>query len=238
MPKFRPTTDRCLLKIISKLAMLFFVLLLMMGCDQQQPQQQAPKASAPNAPAGVILAVGDSLTAGYGLDPDKAYPALLEKRLAKAGYHFKVINAGISGETSSGTRSRLSWTMSLKPDIVILETGANDGLRGIDPALIEANLTAIIEELKANGVIVVLAGMQMVYNLGLNYRRAFNGVYPAVARAQDVILMPFFLKDVAGVSKLNLSDGIHPNAKGYKKVVGNLWPYVIDAINQKNKAAS
>jgi acyl-CoA thioesterase I len=212
-------------------------LFLILGCDQQK-SSAPPDTASPTIQTvvtkGVIAAVGDSLTAGYGLDESEAYPALLEKRLQAAGYDFKVINAGISGETTSGTRSRINWVLKLNPDIVILETGANDGLRGIDPVLVKKNLTAIIAALKAAEVTVILAGMQMVYNLGPKYRRAFNNVYPAVARTHGLILMPFFLKDVAGIPNLNQTDGIHPTPDGYHKIVDNIWPYVLNAIKRNN----
>ena len=140
-----------------------------------------------------IVAVGDSLTAGYGLDESESYPVLLEKKLQAAGYNYKVVNAGVSGETSSGTLSRMQWILTLKPDIVILETGANDGLRGIDPKLIEKNLREILQILKEREVVVLLAGMKMVWNLGPIYVASFNGIYPQLAKEFDVrFLCRFF----------------------------------------------
>ena len=143
-----------------------------------------------------------------------------------------MINAGISGETSSGALSRLDWMLTLDPDIVILETGANDGLRGVDPALTRRNIEAIVAELQSRGIVVVLAGMQMVRNLGLDFTRAFSAIYPEIARQSDLILMPFFLEGVAGHSGLNQADGIHPNPEGYRIIVTNLYPYVLDAIKR------
>jgi acyl-CoA thioesterase-1 len=181
------------------------------------------------------VAVGDSLTAGWGVDEAFAYPALLEKRLASGGFRYKVINAGISGETSSGTLSRINWVLTLKPDIVILETGANDGLRGIDPALMSRNLQEIIRLLQDRNVTIVLAGMQMVQNLGREYTDAFGRAYPEAARKFGVLLIPFFLEGVAGKPRLNQADRIHPTAEGYKVVAETVYPYVVKAIQQHRK---
>lgn len=212
------------------------VMLLLTGCGGGEEPAQSRPAPPPKTEAaavdGVIVAVGDSLTAGYGLSEEAAYPAVLERRLNDAGYRFQVVNAGISGETSSGTRSRIDWIMTLSPDIVILETGANDGLRGIDPALTRDNVDAIVAELNRQGVVVVLAGMKMVKNMGPAFTKSFEEIYPAVAAARKVILVPFFLEGVAGEQSLNQSDGIHPTAKGYEKVVDVVLPYAIEAVER------
>jgi acyl-CoA thioesterase-1 len=183
-----------------------------------------------NNAGGTILAVGDSLTEGLGVREDQAYPAVLERKLKSHGIGYRVINAGVSGETSSGTLSRIQWILRLKPDIVILVTGANDGLRGLDPDLTRSNLEKIVRQLKALDVVVVLGGMRMVQNLGDRYTRAFAGIYPAVAADQNVILIPFFLEGVAGESELNQPDGIHPTAEGYRRIVEHIYPYVEEAI--------
>ena len=210
---------------------LIMLLLLpgLMGCGQQETPPPAPEQPPYE---GTIVAMGNSLTAGHGVAETQAYPAQLEKKLHQHGYPFKVVNAGISGETSSGALARLTWMLKLKPDIVILETGANDGLRGTDPALTQQNLTAIVGALKARHLTVILAGMQMLQNLGETYTMAFANMYPAVARQQGVILVPFFLAGVAAEPALNQADGIHPTADGYGIVVETLYPYVIDAIGQ------
>lgn len=180
----------------------------------------------------LIVAVGDSLTEGYGLGEADAYPAILERKLAAAGHPHRVVNAGISGETSSGALSRIDWILTLDPAIVILETGANDGLRGIDPALTGKNIREIVSKFKAAGVTVVLAGMLMVGNLGPEYTAAFADMYPSVAAETDVVLIPFFLQGVAGDPAKNLPDGIHPTAEGYGIIVDNIFPYVVEAIKQ------
>jgi acyl-CoA thioesterase-1 len=181
--------------------------------------------------------MGDSLTAGLGVSADKSYPEQLKQLLADSGLYFEVFNSGVSGETSSGAKARVDWVLKLQPDIVILETGANDGLRGIDPKLVEDNIGSIIEALLEHNVEVVLAGMQMVTNLGPEYLSAFNQMYPRLALAYPVTFMPFFLKDVAAIPELNQPDGIHPTAAGYGVIAGNLLPYVKKAI-ANHKASS
>ena len=181
---------------------------------------------------GTILAVGDSLTEGLGVEEEEAYPAVLQNKLMDSGYNYRVINAGVSGETSSGALSRIKWALTLKPDIVILVTGANDGLRGIDPELIEANITDIVKLLKDQNIVVVLGGMQMVQNLGQTYTRKFSTLYKDIAGDQNVILIPSFLAGVGGNPTLNQSDGIHPTADGYRLIVENIYPYVVEAIQE------
>jgi acyl-CoA thioesterase-1 len=214
----------------NRLTIILIVLSLihiMPGCGDDStpvPEPEAPEFE------GIIAAVGDSLTEGLGVAEEFAYPALLEKKLQDAGYHYQVINAGISGETSSATLARIEWVMTLKPDIVILVIGANDGFRGIDPELIKSNLLAIIKILKENEVTVLLGGMQMGQNLGKEYVDTFESVYPQVAREEKIGLIPFFLNGVAANPKLNQPDGIHPTAEGYRTVVDHIFPFVIEAI--------
>jgi acyl-CoA thioesterase-1 len=202
--------------------------------------RESSPADRRRAPAyeGTIVAVGDSLTAGQGVDEEYAYPALLEKKLASRGFPYKVINAGISGETSSGTLSRINWILRLNPDIVILETGANDGLRGIDPALMRKNLQESIRVLQERHVTIILAGMQMVQNLGREYTDAFRRVYPETAKKFEIPLIPFFLEGVAGEPALNQADGIHPTAEGYKVVTETVYPFAVRAIQQIQKGKS
>jgi acyl-CoA thioesterase-1 len=156
--------------------------------------------------------------------------------LVSGGERWRVVNAGVSGETSSGALSRVEWvTKRLAPDIVILETGANDGLRGIEVDLVRKNILAIVTRLQEEGVTVVLAGMQMVKNLGEDYGKAFAALYGEVAAERGVILVPFFLEGVAGEPSLNLDDGIHPNAAGCRLIAGNVYPYVREAIEKSRK---
>lgn len=215
------------------LCMVMFVTLLsLVGCSQEQEKNHETKES--ETMMKTIVAVGDSLTAGYGVDEGDAYPALLEKKLQADGYNYKVVNAGVSGETSSGTLSRMEWILTLEPDIVILETGANDGLRGIDTEVAEKNISEILQLLKDKDVIVVLTGMKMVWNLGPAYVAQFNRIYPKLAKEFDVVYMPFFLEGVATKGNLNQGDGIHPNAQGYQIIAENIYPYVVEAIEKNN----
>lgn len=205
------------------------------GCDNAPSKTVSSAVTSPGIERRVIVCMGDSLTAGYGVEEQQAYPALLGARLQADGHAYEVINAGVSGETSSGALSRLDWMLTLAPDIVILETGANDGLRGVDPALTRKNIEAIVARLKAEDIVVVLAGMQMVRNLGPAFTQSFSAIYPEVAAAHDLILMPFFLEDVAGTASLNQADGIHPTAEGYRIITTNLYPYALEAIQRRQE---
>ena len=207
-----------------------FTFLFLAGCEQQERMPAADRTGERPAYDGVIIAVGDSLTAGLGVAEQEAYPALLERKLKKNGYNFQVINAGISGETSSGALSRIGWIIARQPDIVILETGANDGLRGIPPKVIYDNIGKTVRLLKEGGVTVVLAGMRMLQNLGPAYTREFADLYPKVAREQDIILMPFFLQEVAGNPTLNQADAIHPTTAGHRIIAETVYPYVLQAV--------
>jgi len=177
------------------------LLSLLAGCEQQG--KPASAAQQQHAYTGTIVAAGDSLTAGLGVNEKDAFPAQMERKLREAGYNWEVINAGISGATSSGMLQRINWVLKLKPDIVILETGANDGMRGIDPAVTKKNIDETVRILKQNNVVVILAGMRMFKNMGRTYTNAFGALYPAVAKKHGLILMPFFLEGVAGDPVLN-----------------------------------
>ena len=208
----------------------YFILLLVPfipGCGDESTSSSAPNVLENE---GLIVAVGDSLTEGLGVAEEFAYPAMLEKKLRAGGYPYRVVNAGVSGETSSGTLARIKWVLTLTPDIVILVTGGNDGLRGIDPELIKTNLLTIVRILKENKVTVLLGGMQMGQNLGKEYVTAFERNYSQVAREENLGLVPFFLSGVAANPALNQADGIHPTAEGYRVVVDHIFPYVIKAI--------
>jgi acyl-CoA thioesterase-1 len=220
--------------------LLVFTLLgaavLAAGCDGEEAGGPEPPSPAKISWEGTIVAFGDSLTAGYRLDESEAYPALLQGMLVSAGKPWRVVNAGVSGETSSGALSRVEWVLkSLHPDIVILETGANDGLRGIDVDLARKNILAIVTRLQEEGVTVVLAGMKMVKNLGEDYGQAFAALYGEVAAETGATLIPFFLEGVAGNPSLNLDDGIHPTADGCRIVAGNVYPYAREAIERLRK---
>jgi acyl-CoA thioesterase I len=177
-----------------------------------------------------ILAFGDSLTAGLGLAADEAFPARLEARLRAEGFAARVVNAGGSGDTTTDGLARLDWSLADKPDLVILEFGANDMLRGIDPATVRANLDAMIAKIQASGAKVLLLGMQAQSNWGTDYKRRFDRIYPELAQARGVALYPFFLDGVALDPKLNQPDGLHPNERGVAVLVDHIAPRVAQLI--------
>lgn len=174
----------------------------------------------------VIVALGDSLTAGLGVAADEAYPALLEARLAREGYAYRVVNAGVSGDTTAGGLRRVDWILRAKPEIAIVALGANDGLRAQSPQAMRENLTAIIKRLQAAGTRVLLVGMRLPPNYGADYTKEFQAVFPEVARSTGAAFMPFLLDGVAADTRLNQPDGIHPTAAGYQVIADRLWPYL------------
>ena len=189
---------------------------------------------APNAPVGarpehkargVVLFAGTSLTAGLGLDPDSAYPMLIQRKIDSAGLQSDVVNAGVSGETSSGLLDRLDWLLRARFDVFVLETGANDGLRGLPTATLQSNLETAIDRIKTKrpDARIVLIQMEALPNLGPKYAAAFHAVYPRVAKDKTVTLLPFLLSDVAGRRTLNQADGVHPNDVGEHIVAENVW---------------
>ena len=186
----------------------------------------SPPASAADGPIRTIMAFGDSLTSGYGLPPADAFPVKLEAALRARGHAVRVINAGVAGDTTAGGRARLAWMLADKPDAVILELGANDGLRGLDPAETLANLRAIMEQLKAADLPVLLAGMRAPPNLGRDFGAEFDTIFATVALEYDALFYPFFLEGVAARPTLNQNDGIHPNSIGVAIVVKRIIPSV------------
>lgn len=173
-----------------------------------------------------IVFLGDSLTDGYGVAQEMAYPKLVETALNKKGHDVEVINAGISGSTSASGVSRLKWILKKPPDIVLLSLGGNDGLRGFDLAATEKNLLDTIALAKEKKVKVILAGMQIPLNYGEQYRKDFNALFPRVAKKMEIPLIPFLLEGVGGLKEMNLSDGIHPNEKGHQKISETVLPHL------------
>lgn len=195
------------------------------------PANAAPPTPVTDAP--LILAFGDSLTAGYGLGPGLGFAPQLQAALRRQGIKATVHDAGVSGDTSSGGRARLGWTLSglpRKPDLAIVELGANDMLRGVDPSITGANLDTIIAELRKRGIPVLVAGMLAAPNMDPAYRRQFDGIFPALARKHGATLYPFFLQGVAGNRSLAIADGIHPNFEGIKRIVTGILPTVRRAL--------
>jgi len=175
-----------------------------------------------------IVAFGDSLTAGLGVAQEEAYPARLQRRLDERGLRYRVINAGVSGDTTAGGLRRVDWVLKSRPEFVILELGGNDGLRGLNLQQTKANLAEIIQRCQAASVKVILAGMKLPPNYGADYIKGFEAIYPALAKQYRLTLIPFFLDGVAGSTSLNQADGIHPTSEGYRiiadKVLETLAP--------------
>jgi acyl-CoA thioesterase-1 len=200
------------------------------ACERDRAREAAPVASDPPPPRAAdrprIVFLGTSLTAGLGLDPDEAYPALIQRKLDSAGLAFTAVNAGVSGETSAGALRRIDWVMREPAQVLVIETGANDMLRGLDPDSLGSNIQAIIDRARrqAPPPRIVLLGMQALPNYGQAYARRFNAIYPALANRNDLPLVPFLLQGVAGVDSLNQADMVHPTAAGQRRVAETVWP--------------
>lgn len=195
--------------------------------------EESTTVGAPEATDGVrVLMVGTSLTAGLGLDPEQSYPAILQQLADSNRLNVEIVNAGLSGETSAGALRRVDWLLQEPAPVVVIETGANDGLRGLDPDSTKANITGIIQKVRAANpeARILLAQMEAPPNLGTRYTRAFHDVFFNVAREEGVTLIPFFLEDVAGVPAMNQSDGIHPNEAGARRAAQNMWRTLAPAL--------
>lgn len=204
------------------------------GGEERPPAERAPtiasdRPSAPEPepaadPRPRVVFLGDSLTAGFGLAEEEAYPARVEELLAAEGVEAEVINAGVSGETSAGGLARIDWILRLEPDVVVVELGPNDGLRGLPLDATEENLRRIVERIRAAGARVLLVGLQIPPNYGPDYAGRFRELYPRLAEELDVPLVPFLLEGVGGEPELNLADGMHPNAAGHRRLAVNVLP--------------
>lgn len=204
----------------------------------QRVEQQPTRTVTPQKSWPRIVAFGNSLTAGYGLSPDEAYPAQLQERLIAADLHYKVINAGVSGDTTAGGLRRVDWVLKSRPTIVILELGGNDGLRGHPLNETEANLKKIIQRLQAEGVTVILTGMKIPPNYGEAYTTEFSAMYEQLAATYQLPFMPFFLEDVAARRELNQADGIHPTSEGYRIIVDNLLAVLVPLLEAEARVES
>lgn len=214
----------------------------MIGCGGADRNTMPPAGAgeAATAPAagdarGTVLFLGTSLTAGLGLDPEQAYPARIEAKIDSVGLPFRVVNAGVSGETSAGALRRLEWLLRQPFDVLVLETGANDMLQGVDPAATEANLQAIVDRVRAERpeARIVLAGMMALPNLGAAYGRRFGAIYPEVARRNELPLVPFLLEGVGGDPTLNQPDGVHPNPTGQRRLAANVWKTLEPVLRER-----
>lgn len=208
-----------------------------LGCGEEGAGSAPPRdrgADRGGGTEGTVLVLGTSLTAGLGVDPEGAYPALLQEKVDSAGLGFQVVNAGVSGETSAGARRRLEWLLRQPFDVLVLESGANDMLRGTDPDSTRANLAAIVERVREErpATRIVLAGMRALPNLGSGYVRRFEAIYPDLAREDSLTLVPFLLEGVAGRPALNQGDGIHPSAAGHRRIAETVWTTLEPVLRQ------
>lgn len=217
-------------KIVS-IGLVYFLAVILMACGggkksaSEQKNATATNANPPAKKVKNILIFGNSLTAGYGLEPPESYPSQLQNRIDSLHLPYKIINAGLSGETTSGGNSRLDWVLKNTVDIFILELGGNDGLRGIPATETRKNLQAMIDKVQAKypEAKIILAGMQVPPSMGKKYANEIKVIYPELAQQNNVGLIPFLLENVGGEVKLNQKDGIHPNAEGAKIVANNVW---------------
>ncbi len=232
------------MKYMTKLFVFSSIMMMsavLVACgDKQQANGSADQPRGGQETAAVIqspktiLFFGNSLTAGYGLEPTEAFPSLIQKKIDSAGLNFKTVNAGVSGETSAGGKNRIDWILKTPVDIFVLELGANDGLRGIPVTETKKNLQDIIDNVKAAypQVELVMAGMQIPPNMGARYTNDFRSMYTDLAKQNNMALIPFLLEGVGGERRFNLQDGIHPNAEGAKIVADNVWVLLQEIVEK------
>ena len=221
---------------MSKLSLFYLVFLLMLGssCGNQNRSAESQTASkkdlnqSVNEDIKTIVFFGNSLTAGYGVEQSEAFPAIIQGKIDSLKLPYKIVNAGLSGETTSGGKNRIGWILKNRCDIFVLELGANDGLRGIPVSETTQNLQEIVDQVVAKNpqVKLLLAGMQVPPNMGGKYASDFNDLFPSLAKKNNMALVPFLLEGVAGNSDLNQSDGIHPTVKGHKILADNVWKII------------
>jgi len=217
-----------------------FFIIAAAGCNNNSKDAGSKQKDAVGNTAAIdsskekktIVFFGNSLTAGYGVDPSEAYPALIQNIIDSLHLNYKVINAGVSGETSAGGNGRIDWILREPVDVFVLELGGNDGLRGIPLSETKKNLQAIIKKVRSKypEAKIILEGMQIPPNMGQQYATEFKNIYPQIAREDTIAIVPFLLKDVGGDTKLNQADGIHPTAEGHKIVAKNVWNVLKDLL--------
>jgi acyl-CoA thioesterase-1 len=214
--------------------LLFVLAAWLTSCSASTEKKQAEEGTqvVDSTANKTILFFGNSLTAGYGIDPEESFAGRIQTRLDSLKKEFRVINGGLSGETTAGGLSRLDWFLEEEPYLFVLELGGNDGLRGIALTETKKNLLAIVDKVQAKypNTKIILAGMQIPPNMGQEYTEEFKAIYPAVAKEKNIELIPFLLEGVAGNPDLNLPDGIHPTAEGHRLVMETLWPYISKAL--------
>jgi acyl-CoA thioesterase-1 len=209
------------------------------GCEQpreEPPATPTPAARASERPA--VMFLGTSLTAGFGIDPDQAYPSIIQQKIDSAGLDYRVVNAGVSGETSAGALRRVDWLLQAPVSVLVVETGANDGLRGLPADSLRANIQAILDRAKKlqPAPKLVLLGMRVPPNYGRPYSQRFQAIYPELAQANDAALVPFLLEGVGGSANLNQPDGVHPTAEGQRKMAETVWRVLEPVLRKAEKA--
>ena len=219
------------------LVLVLSAVLLACGGDAPRADTSTATDAGPTDERGVIVFLGTSLTAGLGVDPAEAYPALIQARLDSAGLPYRTQNAGISGETSAGALERLDWVLQQPMDVMVVETGANDGLRGLPVEALAANLDSILTRVQRHDstIKLVVVGMEAPPNMGARYADAFRAVYADAAARHDAALVPFLLEGVGGVDSLNTADGIHPNARGHRIIAETVWGVVRGELDDSEK---
>jgi acyl-CoA thioesterase-1 len=210
------------------------------ACERAGEEPRAAPVAATGAERPTVLFVGTSLTAGYGVEPEESYPALLQEKIDSAGLDYRVVNAGVSGQTSAGARSSIDWLLRQPVSVLVVETGANDGLRGLPPDSLRANIQAILDRARElrPAPRLVLIGMRIPPNYGQSYSRQFEAVFPELARANDAELVPFLLEGVGGVAALNQPDGVHPTAQGQRRMAETVWRVLEPVLREAQKPAA
>ena len=212
--------------MIPRYVQVIGVIAALSSCDPpgKQPPKSAPPASSGSERPSIVF-LGTSLTAGLGLEPEQAYPALIQHKIDSAGLNYRVVNAGVSGETSAGARRRVEWLLREPAAVLVVETGANDGLRGLPPDSLRANIRAVLDQARnlPSAPRLVLVGMRVPPNYGRAYSQRFQALYPDLAKAYGAALVPFLLEGVGGVSGLNQADGVHPTAEGQRVMAETVW---------------
>jgi acyl-CoA thioesterase-1 len=208
----------------------------LLGCER--PRDNPPASSQTSTPSleqPAVVFLGTSLTAGLGLDPEQAYPALIQKKIDSAGLGYRVVNAGVSGETSAGALRRADWLFQQPVSVLVVETGANDGLRGLPPESLRVNIQAIFDRAKRlqSPPRLVLLGMRVPPNYGRTYSQQFQSIYPELARANHATLVPFLLQDVGGIARLNQADGVHPTSEGQRIMAETVWKVLEPVLGEK-----
>jgi acyl-CoA thioesterase I len=217
---------------------MFGLIASLTGCDQPSERPRVtPTPAGTGADRPTVVFLGTSLTAGLGLEPEQAYPALIQHKIDSAGLDYRVVNAGVSGETSAGARRRIDWLLREPVAVLVIETGANDGLRGLPPDSLRANIQAILDRARSlrPAPRLVLVGMRVPPNYGLAYSRQFQAIYPELARSNGAELVPFLLEGVGGVAALNQPDGVHPTREGQRVMAETVWRVLEGVLREEQR---